>query len=113
MAKQRRAIPARRPADSFDDSVLIRSAESLGRIIGSLQRQLEVATKRLARKGKGEPPLANVNGQGTRAAKVVARPSRPVRRSGVESDARSRASANKTSKRAAQSAITRAKRTKR
>jgi hypothetical protein len=34
-----------RPRD--DESLLLRSAESLGRMIGSLQRQLEVATGRL------------------------------------------------------------------
>jgi hypothetical protein len=31
-----------------DESLLLRSAESLGRMIGSLQRQLDVATRRLA-----------------------------------------------------------------
>ena len=32
-----------------DESLLLRSAESLGRMIGSLQRQLDIATGRLAR----------------------------------------------------------------
>ena len=31
-----------------DESLLLRSAESLGRMIGSLQRQLDIATGRLA-----------------------------------------------------------------
>jgi hypothetical protein len=31
-----------------DESLLLRSAESLGRMIGSLQRQLDLATRRLA-----------------------------------------------------------------
>jgi hypothetical protein len=49
MAK-RRNLPARKPRDRSrdDDSMLLRSAESLGRVIGALQRQLDEATKRLA-----------------------------------------------------------------
>ena len=46
-----------------DESLLLRSAESLGRLIGSLQRQLEIATGRLAavkptRTGARKPPKA-------------------------------------------------------
>ena len=50
MAKQKRALPKRKPRDRSrdDDSLLLRSAESLGRVIGSLQRQLDGATKRLS-----------------------------------------------------------------
>ena len=53
MAKQRRALPTRRPRDRSrdDDSLLLRSAESLGRVIGALQRQLDGATRRLAGSG--------------------------------------------------------------
>src|SRR4051794_19781291 len=45
----RKIIPAHpaRERSREDESLLLRSAESLGRIIGSLQRQLEVATGRL------------------------------------------------------------------
>ena len=45
----RKAIPARPTRDRTrdDESLLLRSAESLGRMIGSLQRQLDVATGRL------------------------------------------------------------------
>ena len=39
MAKQGKVLPARRPRG--EDSLLIRSAESLGRAIGKLQRQLD------------------------------------------------------------------------
>jgi len=42
MARQSKTLPARRQ-DAADDSLLIRSAESLGRMIGSLQRQLDAA----------------------------------------------------------------------
>ena len=45
----RKAIPAHPTRDRTRDneSLLLRSAESLGRMIGSLQRQLDVATGRL------------------------------------------------------------------
>jgi len=42
MAKQRKTLPARRKT-AADSSLFLRSAESLGRMIGSLQRQLEAA----------------------------------------------------------------------
>jgi hypothetical protein len=49
MAKRSKALPARRSARSRDDdSVLIRTAESLGRMIGSLQRQLQDATSHMS-----------------------------------------------------------------
>ena len=49
MAKRTRMLPARKQRHSRDDeSLLMRSAESLGRMIGTLQRQLDGATKRLA-----------------------------------------------------------------
>lgn len=51
MAKRSKQLPARKPSDRSrdDDSLLLRSAESLGRVIGALQRQLDGATRRLAR----------------------------------------------------------------
>lgn len=50
----RKSVPARdRSRD--EESLLLRSAESLGRLIGSLQRQLDVATGRLA----GSKPHGN------------------------------------------------------
>ena len=44
MARQRKRLPAR-GHHAMDDSLLIRSAESLGRMIGSLQRQLDAARR--------------------------------------------------------------------
>ena len=44
MARQGKTLPARR-YQATDDSLLIRSAESLGRMIGSLQRQLDAARR--------------------------------------------------------------------
>ena len=50
MARHGKLLPARKPRDRSRDeaSVLLRSAESLGRVIGALQRQLNGATKRRA-----------------------------------------------------------------
>lgn len=50
MAKRQKMLPARKQHDRSRDaeSLLMRSAESLGRMIGSLQRQLDGATKRLS-----------------------------------------------------------------
>jgi hypothetical protein len=51
MAKQQRTLPARKDRGRARDetSLLIESAESLGRMIGALQRQLEEATRGLAK----------------------------------------------------------------
>lgn len=48
MTKRKKVLPARKPRDRSrdDDSLLLRSAESLGRVIGALQRQLDGVTKR-------------------------------------------------------------------
>ena len=50
MAKRKTVLPARRQRDRSrdDDSLLLRSAESLGRVIGALQRELDRAAKRLS-----------------------------------------------------------------
>jgi hypothetical protein len=47
MARQRRALRARRAAER-ESSVFLRSAESLGRVIGLLQRQLDNVSRRTA-----------------------------------------------------------------
>ena len=44
MARQQKKLPTRR-RNAADESLLIRSAESLGRVIGSLQRQLDAARR--------------------------------------------------------------------
>ena len=51
MAKQQRALPVRKQRDRSRDeeSLLLRSAESLGRVIGALQRQLDGAAKGLSK----------------------------------------------------------------
>ena len=76
----RKTLPAHPTRDrTRDESVLLRSAESLGRMIGSLQRQLDVATGRLTAgkpNGSGRKSVAgarsyakaNSGTTGTRAA---------------------------------------------
>ena len=51
MAKREtKVVPARKSSTMRDDdTLLIRSAESLGRVIGSLQRHVQGATKRMSR----------------------------------------------------------------
>jgi hypothetical protein len=49
MTKRSKVLPARKQRNGSrdDESLLMRSAESLGRVIGSLQRQLDGAARRL------------------------------------------------------------------
>jgi hypothetical protein len=79
MAKRRKAPPARSPrgAQMEEHSLLLRSAESLGRVIGSLQRQLDDASRRLGA-GKSNGKMYGADGNGakkkTRKKKTAARP---------------------------------------
>ena len=47
MTKRGKVLPARRPPEE-NDSVLLRSAETIGRVIGTLQRELDGARGRLS-----------------------------------------------------------------
>jgi len=66
MPKQGKLLPARKRRDGPQDgdSILLRSAESIGRVIGTLQRQLDGARNRLSGIGDNEPvsPHASDNG---------------------------------------------------
>ena len=68
-----------------DDSLLIRSAESLGRVIGTLQRELDKATTKMF-KANGAVPR---NGKGPTARKRV---------KGVSKSAATRTAKAKTAK---------------
>ncbi len=68
MAKQGKVLPARRPREAAEDSLLIRSAESLGRVIGSLQRQLDTASRRMADRDD-DMEIVPVSDNGFRTAK--------------------------------------------
>jgi hypothetical protein len=72
----RKTIPARPSRDRSrdDESLLLRSAESLGRMIGSLQRQLDVATGRLS--GSKTDGRVNANEKRSATAKSGASNSR-------------------------------------
>ena len=74
MARQERVLPARKSGDRSrdDDSMLLRSAESLGRVIGALQRQLDGATKRLS--------LSNGDGESSRVKRGIVRKSTAKKR---------------------------------
>ena len=75
MAKRRKMLPAHR-RNTVDESLLIRSAESLGRVIGSLQRQLDAARRLVGpvavdeRKNGHAPPRQRSEGSAKRAAKA-------------------------------------------
>jgi hypothetical protein len=60
MAKQGKMLPARRQRDRGESSVLLRSAESLGRVIGLLQRQLDGPSTRVS--NKADTPTEHVVG---------------------------------------------------
>jgi len=78
----RKEIPAHPSRDRSrdDESLLLRSAESLGRMIGSLQRQLDLATGRItalkpngaSRKNSGAKRSMNAK-SGTTKSRGVAR----------------------------------------
>lgn len=94
MAKQRKTLPARRQRGRSrdDDSLLLRSAEALGRVIGALQRQLDGATKRV--------PHSTGDRSGARAGlQVTRRRSTLVQR--TPAAAASRAPVRSSSKKAA------------
>ena len=103
MAKRSKMLPARKQRDSRDDeSLLMRSAESLGRMIGTLQRQLDGATKRLAvtadddsRTGGGAKKRARKNTSGgtrrsAKSARKTARPGAKAKTRGVAKSAKKR-----------------------
>jgi hypothetical protein len=76
MAKHGSRLPARKPRE--EESLLIRSAESLGRMIGSLQRQLDAAARKAnghtakahgARKGAKKNTTTNTSARARKAAR--------------------------------------------
>ena len=118
MARNGRTLPARRQREAFDDSVLIRSAESLGRMIGSLQRQLDGAAKKVAAgNGFASAPGADGDSAPTRKDPAMAKtasankgskPSRAAARTGKGASksgaTKVRSTADRASKRASKSA---------
>ncbi len=79
MAKRRKASPAQRVRveQVEEHSLLLRSAESLGCVIGALQRQLNDASRRLGTHNANGSEGAGMNGSGAkkpRKKKTAARP---------------------------------------
>jgi hypothetical protein len=77
VARQQKKLPARRQG-AMDESLLIRSAESLGRVIGTLQRQLDAARRLVGpaaveRRNNGHAPARQRSGaSATSATKATA-----------------------------------------
>ena len=103
MARQGKTRPARRES-AANDSLLIRSAESLGRMIGSLQRQLDAARHLADRadseqfRGNGHVPARQSGG--------TAKTQRKTKSGGTLKTAGTLSVADRKSKRAAKSAAT-------
>jgi hypothetical protein len=100
MAKHGKKLPLRRQREGVQDALLIRSAESLGRMIGSLQRQLDGATKALS--SAGALKMFGMDGRGDGTPKPPAAKGRS--KSGAT---KVRSTAERTSKRASKSAAAR------
>jgi hypothetical protein len=104
MAKQGKVLPARR-APEREPSVLLRSAESLGRVIGLLQRQLDGASKRdVDVIDELAPPHRSRNGD--------ARPSLRASRTDTQSKPKRKASAAKSLATGKAGAVSKARSTK-
>jgi hypothetical protein len=107
MAKRKKRVLPARKATRDDDSLLVRSAESLGRVIGSLQRQVRGTTKRatsmvddamtsLPNLPRLDDVFGNTAKKSTRTRKTTRKSTRGTRARATS--ARTRATARKTSK---------------
>lgn len=56
MAKQKKPVARHRPPNRDNDSLLLRSAQSLGRLIGALQREIDRVTEHLPTTAKSAAP---------------------------------------------------------
>ena len=97
MAKQRKVLPARRPRNA-EASLLLRSAESLGRVIGTLQRQLDGNTRRprTETSDRQERSAANNGSSGGRSTSRAKRAGAKTTRSSTGAVAAKRAASRKT-----------------
>jgi len=105
MAKQGKLLPARRQRDQTQDvdSILFRSAESIGRLIGTLQRQLDSARHEIA-------SFSNNGNSGSRTDQNVRRKHTRTMPKAKASVAVARAGKAKGKKRAAKSTAARSTR---
>jgi hypothetical protein len=102
MAKREtKVLPARKTAASRDDdSLLIRSAESLGRVIGSLQRQVQGTTKRMSNVAEDAmdalpemPDLGRLAGSGSRKRPATRKAAGARKSSGTRKSGKTRKAA--------------------
>ena len=101
MAKRRmKVLPARKPARSRDDdSLLVRSAESLGRVVGSLKRRVQGTTKRMSRAEEAAGALPDLRRVGTPPGRGRKTPrARKTRAARKRAGTRKRAGARKGSR---------------
>lgn len=107
MAKRAKVLPARKQRDRSreDESLLIRSAQSVGRVIGTLQRQLDGAGKRISETADDvmdkipDIPLGGGMGVSRRSGATAKRKKKAT--SGAKRTAARKRSAGKKSKSAA------------
>ena len=100
-----KVVPPRKAESGDDDSLLIRSAESLGRVIGSLQRQVQGATRRMSRVADDVaevlPEMPQVRKRATAGSRKRAATDKPARarktRAGKVAGARKSSRRRKTS----------------
>jgi hypothetical protein len=97
-----KALPARKSQARDEESLLLRSAESLGRMIGTLQRQLDDAARRLsispAKRSRPKSHPASENG-GRHAAGTPENGKTASSRSTSNGAARAKTAAKKTTAR--------------
>jgi hypothetical protein len=103
MARHNKTLPARRQTTT-NDSLLIRSAESLGRVIGSLQRQLDAARHLTGRATSAEFIADGHRSMRQRDLTTEAKTQRKTKSARPSDASRTRAASDRKSKRAARPA---------
>ena len=96
MARYGKVLPARRPREE-DDSILLRSAETIGRVIGTLQRQLDGARGRLSGFVVDEE-IAGTDRNGSRPKPKAARKNGTAKARKATSTAKNMSAAKKTAR---------------
>jgi hypothetical protein len=89
MAKPKRRVLRARKVRREDDSLLIRSAETLGRVIGSLQRQIHGGAKRVSSLAD-EAMEQTSRAAGTRKRAAAPKPSKTGKRPPSRTSSRKR-----------------------
>ena len=96
MASREKVLPARRSREE-DESILLRSAETIGRVIGTLQRQLDGARGRLSGLVLDEE-IASNGRTGSRPKPKAGRKNGAAKRRQATSTAKNASAAKKTAR---------------